>query len=67
MIRVEEVVSAKELKRAFSIRRRVFVREQGVPEEIELDEDDQRPAAVVVESSLLSRLARAEVLVTLFC
>lgn len=42
MIRVEEVVSAKELKRAFSIRLRVFVREQGVPQEIELDKDDQR-------------------------
>ena len=42
MIRVEEVVSAKELKRAFSIRLRVFVREQGVPQEIELDRDDRR-------------------------
>lgn len=42
MIRVEEVVAAQELKRAFSIRIRVFVREQGVPREIELDEDDQR-------------------------
>ena len=42
MIRVEEVVSAKELKRAFSIRLRVFVRGQGVPQEIELDRDDRR-------------------------
>ncbi|MBI2997898.1 MAG: GNAT family N-acetyltransferase [Deltaproteobacteria bacterium] len=42
MTRVEEVVSEKELKRVFSIRLRVFVREQGVPEEIELDKDDQR-------------------------
>ena len=42
MIRVAEVVSGKELKRAFSIRLRVFVREQGVPPEIELDKDDQR-------------------------
>ncbi|MBI3061390.1 MAG: GNAT family N-acetyltransferase [Deltaproteobacteria bacterium] len=41
LIRVEEVVSAKELKRAFSIRLRVFVREQGVPQEIELDRDDR--------------------------
>jgi len=42
LIRVEEVISAEELKRAFSIRLRVFVREQGVPQEIELDKDDQR-------------------------
>jgi predicted GNAT family N-acyltransferase len=32
----------KELKKAFAIRVRVFVREQNVPEEIELDEDDRR-------------------------
>ena len=42
MTRVRRVVSEKELQRAFSIRIRVFVREQGVPEEIELDEDDRR-------------------------
>jgi predicted GNAT family N-acyltransferase len=41
MIRVRQVVSEKDLKQAFSIRIRVFVREQGVPEEIELDEDDR--------------------------
>lgn len=42
MTRVQEVVSEKELKRVFSIRLRVFVHEQGGPEEIELDKDDQR-------------------------
>jgi predicted GNAT family N-acyltransferase len=42
MMRIRRVVSEKELKRAFSIRLRVFVREQGVPEEIELDADDSR-------------------------
>ena len=47
MTRVEEVVSQKELKRVFSIRLRVFVREQGVPEEIELDRDDQRATHLV--------------------
>ena len=36
------VVTEKELKQAFSIRIRVFVREQGVPAAIELDEDDRR-------------------------
>ena len=42
MTRVRRVVTEKELKQAFSIRIRVFVREQGVPVEIELDEDDRR-------------------------
>ena len=30
------------MRKAYSIRTRVFVKEQGVPEEIELDDDDQR-------------------------
>jgi predicted GNAT family N-acyltransferase len=42
MTRIRQAVSEKELKQAFSIRVRVFVREQGVPEEIELDEDDRK-------------------------
>ena len=42
LTRVQQVLSEKELKRAFSIRLRVFVREQGVPEAIELDRDDRR-------------------------
>jgi predicted GNAT family N-acyltransferase len=36
------VSSKKELAQAFAIRMRVFFGEQGVPEEIELDEDDRR-------------------------
>ncbi len=39
---VKKVSSQKELKQAFRIRIRVFVREQGVPAEIELDSDDKR-------------------------
>ncbi|MFQ5539551.1 MAG: GNAT family N-acetyltransferase [Candidatus Binatia bacterium] len=39
---VRKVVSQAELKRALSIRLRVFVQEQGVPRGIELDADDQR-------------------------
>jgi predicted GNAT family N-acyltransferase len=31
-----------ELEKAFALRNRVFVREQGVPKEMELDGDDQR-------------------------
>jgi predicted GNAT family N-acyltransferase len=42
MVRVRRVTSDKALAKAFAIRMRVFVKEQGVPEEIELDRDDQR-------------------------
>ena len=41
-IHVRTVSSKSELKRAFAIRLRVFVKEQGVPQEIELDRDDPR-------------------------
>jgi predicted GNAT family N-acyltransferase len=41
-LRVKRVSSRKELERAFAIRMRVFVREQGVPKEIEMDRDDNR-------------------------
>lgn len=39
---VRRIVSEKDLRRAFAIRVRVFVKEQGVPAEIELDNDDRR-------------------------
>jgi predicted GNAT family N-acyltransferase len=42
VIRVRRVTSKQQLTKAFAIRGRVFVREQGVPEEIELDRDDGR-------------------------
>ena len=41
-LRVRRVSSQNEMAKALAIRRRVFVKEQGVPEEIELDRDDQR-------------------------
>jgi predicted GNAT family N-acyltransferase len=41
-ISVSRVSSKKELEKAFGIRMRVFVREQGVPKEIEMDRDDDR-------------------------
>ena len=41
-ITVKRVASEKELDQAFRIRIQVFVREQGVPAEIELDSDDHR-------------------------
>jgi predicted GNAT family N-acyltransferase len=39
---VRQVSSKKELEKAYTIRTRVFVKEQGVPEEIEIDRDDKR-------------------------
>jgi predicted GNAT family N-acyltransferase len=41
-LRVKRVSSSKEREIAFAIRKRVFVKEQGVPEEIEMDRDDER-------------------------
>jgi predicted GNAT family N-acyltransferase len=41
-IRIKRVSSKKDFEKALAIRVRVFVREQGVPREIELDRDDQR-------------------------
>jgi predicted GNAT family N-acyltransferase len=38
---VKKVLSREDFKRALSIRLRVFVQEQGVPRQIELDTDDQ--------------------------
>ena len=41
-LQVRRVTCETELKQAFAIRMRVFVREQGVPADIELDRDDRR-------------------------
>ena len=41
-IKVIAIESPADMQRAFAIRRRVFIEEQNVPEEIELDADDER-------------------------
>ena len=41
-VTVKRVASESELARAYAIRIRVFVKEQGVPRMIELDDDDSR-------------------------
>jgi len=41
-VQVTRISSKKELAKAYTIRTRVFVREQGVPEKIEMDRDDKR-------------------------
>jgi predicted GNAT family N-acyltransferase len=39
-LRIVPIESAEQMKHAHDIRRRVFIEEQHVPEEIEMDEDD---------------------------
>jgi predicted GNAT family N-acyltransferase len=41
VVRIRRISSNEELQRAFAIRMRVFVREQGVPARLELDREDQ--------------------------
>ena len=43
------VTSDRELEGAFEVRRRVFVEEQGIPEDIELDEEDKEALQMVVK------------------
>jgi predicted GNAT family N-acyltransferase len=42
IVRVKQISSKKELQTAFAIRLQVFVREQRVPKEMEIDGDDGR-------------------------
>jgi predicted GNAT family N-acyltransferase len=44
LVHVKQISFDEAKARAFAIRMRVFVREQGVPAEIELDRDDRRAA-----------------------
>lgn len=39
-IKVVEITGRSQMEQAWAIRRAVFIEEQGVPEEIEIDEDD---------------------------
>jgi len=41
-VKVIAIESPADMQRALAIRRRVFIEEQSVPEEIEMDADDQR-------------------------
>ena len=43
------VTSDSELEGAFEVRRQVFVKGQGVPEDVELDEDDKEALHMVVK------------------
>jgi len=50
-VRVRKILSKEDLEHAFAIRMRVFVKEQGVPKEIELDRDDQRAVHFLATAS----------------
>ena len=47
-VEIRTVETARELDAALAIRRRVFVREQGIPEEIEVDGRDERATHVLI-------------------
>jgi predicted GNAT family N-acyltransferase len=47
---IKKISTNKELEQALRIRIRVFVREQGVPAEIELDDDDKRALHLLASS-----------------
>jgi predicted GNAT family N-acyltransferase len=58
-VRVKRISSKKDLEKAFAIRIRVFVKEQGVPQEIEMDRDDKRALHfLAIESSKAVGTAR---------
>jgi predicted GNAT family N-acyltransferase len=51
MLHVKQISYDEAKAQAFAIRMRVFVREQGVPAEIELDDDDQRARHFIATAS----------------
>jgi len=53
---VVRVSKSSEMAEALSIRRRVFIEEQAVPEELEIDEHDGNPALVSSARHVLVRL-----------
>ena len=50
-IRITKISAKEDLAKAFAIRMRVFVKEQGVPSDIELDRDDQRAVHFLATAS----------------
>jgi predicted GNAT family N-acyltransferase len=55
------VRNAAEMEQALAVRRRVFIEEQGVPEELEIDEHDGDPAVVTSALHVLLRLDGAAI------
>jgi ElaA protein len=50
------ITTAEEMRQALSVRRRVFIEEQQVPENLEIDEHDGDPALVTTALHVLARL-----------
>jgi predicted GNAT family N-acyltransferase len=55
-IEVVRVTSLEQMQDALRVRRRVFIEEQGVPEDLEIDEHDADPAVVTTALHVLARL-----------
>jgi predicted GNAT family N-acyltransferase len=55
-LEVVRVTTLEELQQALSVRRRVFIEEQQVPEDLEIDEHDADPATVTSCLHVLARL-----------
>jgi predicted GNAT family N-acyltransferase len=53
---VVTVTTLDQMHRALDVRRRVFIEEQEVPEELEIDEHDADPATVVAARHVLAHL-----------
>jgi len=49
-MKFKRVTTEEELKRVFELRREVFIEEQSVPVELELDEDDKRAIHFIVQT-----------------
>jgi predicted GNAT family N-acyltransferase len=56
MVRIVTVTTMAEMQQALSVRRRVFIEEQRVPESLEIDEHDGDPALVTTAVHVLALL-----------
>ncbi len=55
-LEVVRITTSREMRQALAIRRHVFIEEQCVPEELEIDEHDDDPAADTAAVHVLARL-----------
>jgi predicted GNAT family N-acyltransferase len=55
-LEVVRVTSQDEMRQALHVRRRVFIEEQRVPEDLEIDEHDADPATVTTAIHVIARL-----------
>jgi predicted GNAT family N-acyltransferase len=55
-LEVLRVTTLDEMQQALAVRRRVFIEEQRVPEDLEIDEHDADPATITTALHVLARL-----------